>query len=59
MVGQCFLEIVQNNVNQTFENLPYQDEVPPHNAIIITDYLNQMGNRGTVAWPVHLPDLTP
>ena len=42
-----------------------QDGAPPHNARIITDYLNRqhgnnwIGNRDPVSWPARSPDLTP
>lgn len=71
-VGQCYLEILQDNVSQNFDNFPFlsnfwlhQDGAPPHSARIITDYFNQthannwIGNRGRVVWPVCSPGLTP
>ena len=42
-----------------------QNGAPPHNARIITDYLNDtfphrwIGKNGAIRWPARSPDLTP
>ena len=55
----------QLQTKPNFDELCFQqDGPPPHYALTVRDYLNEVfpqrwfGRRGSIEWPSHLPDLT-
>ena len=56
------LRLNQSNFDELFFQ---QDGAPPHYALIVRDYLKKVfpqrwfGRRGSIEWPLRLPDLTP
>lgn len=74
LTGASYLEILADNLPEFLEDIPLaerqnivfqQDGAGPHNARIVTDYLNQrfpgrwMGRYGPIRWPARSPDLNP
>lgn len=74
LTGQRYLHFLQNVLPDLMEDIPLnerrdiiwqQDGAPPHNAQIVTNYLNALypngwiGNRGSIPWPARSPDLSP
>ena len=71
MNGENYLEILREVVvpqlqtKPNFDILFQQDGAPPHYALRVRDYLNEVfpqrwfGRRGSVEWPPRSPDLTP
>lgn len=74
--GQRYLNFLRNVLPGLLDdaNVPlnirqniwfHQDGAPPHNAIIVTNYLNNtfrnswIGTNGPIKWPARSPDLTP
>lgn len=61
-VAECIMELPLGTVQNMFFQ---QDGAPPHNAQIVSDFLNNeyggswIGNRGPILWPARSPDLTP
>lgn len=74
LTGQRYLEYLRTNIEESIEDLPLtylqnfylqQDGAPPHNARIVTDYLDNryenrwIGTNGPIRWPPRSPDITP
>lgn len=75
LTGERYLQFLREELLNFIEDVPLhirhnmilqQDGAPPHNAIIVTNYLNTaypgrwIGNRSEgVKWPARSPDLTP
>lgn len=72
--SERYLELLLTHIAEGIEELPLatcqnmyfqQDGAPPHNALLVTNYLNNeyhnnwIGNRGPIGWPARSPDLTP
>lgn len=72
--GRRYLEFLMNELPIMLDDIPLairnsmifqQDGAPAHNAIVVTNYLNEIfenrwiGTNGTVQWPPRSPDLTP
>jgi len=72
--GVSYLEFLAENLPDFLEEVPLldrnriifqQDGTGPHNARIVTNYLNQqfpgywMGRYGPIHWPARSPDLNP
>lgn len=73
--SERYLNLLQNDLQVALDDLPLNvlqnirwfqhDGAPPHNARIISNYLNNqflerwIGNNGPVLWPARSPDLTP
>jgi len=72
--GASYLEFLAENLPDFLEEIPLldrnrlifqQDGAGPHNARIVTNYLNQqfpgrwMGRYGPIHWPARSPDLNP
>jgi hypothetical protein len=72
--GANYVEFLQNTMPEFLEEIPLfernniifqQDGAGPHNARIVTNYLNQqfpgrwMGRYGPIHWPARSPDLNP
>jgi len=72
--GASYLEFLAENLPEFLEEIPLfdrnriifqQDGAGPHNARIVTNYLNQqfpgrwMGRYGPIHWPARSPDLNP
>lgn len=72
--GDRYLSFLQRILPPLLEDVPIetrrniifqQDGAPPHNAQIVTDYLNVLypnrwiGTNGPMQWPARSPDLTP
>lgn len=74
LTGAAYLEMLRDNLPEFLEDVPLlernkiifqQDGAGPHNARIVTNYLNQqfpgrwMGRYGPIRWPARSPDLNP
>lgn len=75
LTGQRYLEFLRDDLPNYLEDIPYairlnmilqHDGAPPHNAAIVTNYLNEVYHNkwiGThseqIQWPARSPDLTP
>lgn len=74
LTGERYLQFLQNSLPDLLENIPLaqrqsmiwqQDGAPPHNCLLVTNYLNQVfpnrwiGTNGPIRWPPRSPDLTP
>jgi len=74
LTGQSYVEFLQENLPDFLEEVPLfernkmffqQDGAGPHNARIVTTYLNEqfpgrwMGRYGPIRWPARSPDLNP
>lgn len=72
--GVSYLEFLSENIPDFLEEVPLaernkiifqQDGAGPHNARIVTNYLNEqfpgrwMGRYGPIRWPARSPDLNP
>lgn len=72
--GERYMELLRENLPDFLEEMPLlernkivfqQDGAGPHNARIVTDYLNEqfpgrwMGRYGPIRWPARSPDLNP
>lgn len=71
--GLKYLELLRNDVipalrngeEEVSENVWFQQDDPPHYAIIVREYLNVtfpdrwIGRRGAIEWPARSPDLSP
>lgn len=72
--GQRYLNFLRNVLPGLLNDVPnhirqnmwfQQDGAPPHNARIVTNYLNTtfpnswIGTNGPIKWPARSPDLTP
>jgi len=72
--SERYLNIIRQVIFTYFDDLPlqilrqlwwHQDGAPPHNARIVSDFLNihfpnkWIGNQGPVRWPPRSPDLNP
>ena len=62
----CEVVVPQLHSKPNFYELFFQqDEAPPHYALKVRDYLNEVfpqrwfGRRGSIEWPPRSPDLTP
>jgi hypothetical protein len=64
LTGERYLNFLENEIGGFLEDLPNQDDLffqqdgaPPHNARIVTDFLdnrfgeNWIGNNGPIRWP--------
>jgi hypothetical protein len=74
LTGQTYVEFLRENLPDFLEEVPLfernkmffqQDGAGPHNARIVTNYLNEqfpgrwMGRYGPIRWPARSPDLNP
>lgn len=74
LTGQTYVELLRDNLPDFLEEVPLlernkivfqQDGAGPHNARIVTNYLNEhfpgrwMGRYGPIRWPARSPDLNP
>lgn len=74
LTSQRYLDMIRYQILDFFDDEPLevlrhlwwqQDGAPPHNGLIVTDYLNTVfpnrwiGNLGVVRWPARSPDLSP
>lgn len=72
--SQRYLQFIREELGEYLENVPLetrremyfqQDGAPPHNAGIVSNYLQLtfpgrwIANNGAVRWPARSPDLTP
>jgi len=72
--GERYLDFLENILSSLLEDVPLhlrermwlqQDGAPPHNAIVVRNYLNNsfplrwMGTNGPVKWPPRSPNLIP
>ena len=71
---KLYLQILRQQIEPLIDDVPLmelgykffqQDEAPPYNAEIISNFLaanfdnNWIANRGPTLWPARSPDLTP
>jgi len=74
LTGATYVDFLRNDLPEFLEEVPLlernkiifqQDGAGPHNARIVTDYLNEhfpgrwMGRYGPIRWPARSPDLNP
>jgi len=74
LTGERYVELLRENLPDFLEEVPLlernkivfqQDGAGPHNARIVTNYLNEqfprrwMGRYGPIRWPARSPDLNP
>lgn len=74
LTGRTYVDFLTENLSDFLENVPLfernkiifqQDGAGPHNARIVTNYLNEhfpgrwMGRYGPIRWPARSPDLNP
>jgi len=74
LTGERYVELLRENLPDFLEEVPLlernkivfqQDGAGPHNARIVTTYLNEqfprrwMGRYGPIRWPARSPDLNP
>lgn len=72
--GASYMQFLEDNFPEFLEDIPLadrgriifqQDGAGPHNARVVTDYLNRqfpgrwMGRYGPIHWPARSPDLNP